>query len=180
MLGDWCLDSLADRVPAENWSWRTGVDKQKGAAAHEMGHTIGLPHPDILNPVTHEQDYPYTLMGAWWSWPDFPENPADPTWPLNGLHGWGRNSGPNAIDAYNDSFLLDYRVDWFQDALDYPADLDGDGDVDLLDFGRFQLCFTGTDGGPLEPECQCADFDNDIDVDWQDFVVFQLALDDPQ
>jgi M6 family metalloprotease-like protein len=55
------------------------------------------------------------------------------------------------------------------------GDFDGDGDVDLIDFGNFQLCFTGTDG-VLPPECEAADFDDDNDADLVDFGGFQLAF----
>lgn len=56
------------------------------------------------------------------------------------------------------------------------GDCDGDVDVDLTDFGGFQLCFTGAGGGPVGPECTCSDFDNDGDVDLNDFGGFQLAF----
>jgi hypothetical protein len=56
------------------------------------------------------------------------------------------------------------------------ADLDEDADVDLVDFGQFQLCFTA--GAPLADESPCirADFDNDNDVDLVDFGQFQLCF----
>ncbi len=167
MLGDWCLDSLAERVPAEWEDWWTGYDKQTGATAHEMGHTLGLPHPDLANPVTEEQDYPYTLMGAWWDWPTFPPNPADPESPLRGLHGWGENAYLWPVEDYNDHFLLDYRSAWFSHTL---ADIDRDGDVDLADFARVQACFDG--GGPLSADCDDADLDHSHSVDLGDHNVF--------
>lgn len=56
------------------------------------------------------------------------------------------------------------------------GDCDTDGDVDLADFGRFQLCF-GDDGeGGLSPQCTCADYDGDLDVDLTDFAEFQLTF----
>jgi hypothetical protein len=59
------------------------------------------------------------------------------------------------------------------------GDCDGDGDVDLADFGNFQLCFTGPGGGPVSPDCTCTDFDNDDDVDLADFGEFQLVFTGP-
>jgi hypothetical protein len=56
------------------------------------------------------------------------------------------------------------------------GDCDGDADVDLTDFGAFQLCFTGPGGGPVDADCACSDFDNDGDVDLGDFGGFQLAF----
>jgi hypothetical protein len=55
------------------------------------------------------------------------------------------------------------------------GDFDGDGDVDLVDFGEFQLCFTGP-GVSLDPGCECGDFDGDNDLDLADFGSFQLTF----
>ena len=56
-----------------------------------------------------------------------------------------------------------------------PGDIDGDDDVDLLDFGQFQLCYTGVDV-PFSPECAFADLDGDGDVDLLDFAEFQVQF----
>jgi formylglycine-generating enzyme required for sulfatase activity len=55
------------------------------------------------------------------------------------------------------------------------GDCDADGDVDLVDFAKFQLCFTGVSSQPVTPSCECVDFDFDSDVDLVDFGQFQLA-----
>ena len=55
------------------------------------------------------------------------------------------------------------------------GDVDGDGDVDLLDFASFLDCVTGPMGG-VELGCESADLDNDQDVDRSDFAVFQLVF----
>lgn len=61
-----------------------------------------------------------------------------------------------------------------------PGDFDGDGDVDLDDFGSFQSCASGPalphDGSPL---CRKVDIDNDNDVDQSDFAIFQRCLSGP-
>jgi hypothetical protein len=59
---------------------------------------------------------------------------------------------------------------------DYPTerivgDCDLDGDIDLLEFGRFQLCYQGPDQ-PINIDCSCMDFDADGDVDLTDFAAF--------
>jgi hypothetical protein len=56
------------------------------------------------------------------------------------------------------------------------GDVDGDGDVDLVDFAQFQLCFTGPGGSISEGACAATDFDNDGDCDLVDFNAFQLAF----
>jgi hypothetical protein len=53
------------------------------------------------------------------------------------------------------------------------ADFDGDGDVDLEDFARFQSCTTGSGASQNDPACQNARFDLDDDVDRSDLSVFQ-------
>ena len=57
------------------------------------------------------------------------------------------------------------------------ADLDGDGDVDQSDFGRFQACFSGP-GNDYETGCAAADLDLDPDgdVDLDDLGVFQGCM----
>lgn len=53
------------------------------------------------------------------------------------------------------------------------GDCDYDNDVDLVDFGAFQLCF----GSPVSmPECRMMDFDADFDVDLRDFGYFQMVF----
>jgi len=56
-----------------------------------------------------------------------------------------------------------------------PGDFDGDGDVDLEDYGHFQACLTG----PVqEPSAGCEDarLDRDGDVDRDDLHVFLGCL----
>lgn len=64
------------------------------------------------------------------------------------------------------------------------ADLDRDGDVDLLDFGLFRTAFTGAkelpklSGQPLMGSAPpvAADFDGDGDVDLLDFATFRACF----
>ena len=64
------------------------------------------------------------------------------------------------------------------------GDGDGDGRIDLGDFGEFQACFTGA-VGPVDPpafsaapamRCGVYDFDDDGDVDSDDFGLFQGTM----
>jgi len=60
-----------------------------------------------------------------------------------------------------------------------PADFDGDGDVDVSDFGHFQACFNGSSRPPAATACGDADLDADGDVDVNDFAVFQACFNGP-
>jgi hypothetical protein len=61
-----------------------------------------------------------------------------------------------------------------------PGDCDLDRDVDLVDFSGFQACFTGEEGGPVDPDCTCYDMERDDDVDLVDYDVMFDALTGPQ
>ncbi len=58
------------------------------------------------------------------------------------------------------------------------GDLDGDGDVDLVDFGVFTRCFTGEEG-EAGPACSEADVDGCGPIDLDDFTAFRAALTGP-
>jgi hypothetical protein len=58
------------------------------------------------------------------------------------------------------------------------GDLDGDGDVDLVDYGMFTRCFTGVLGEP-GPACSEADVDGCGPIDLEDFEAFPAALTGP-
>ncbi len=65
-----------------------------------------------------------------------------------------------------------------------PQDVEGDGDVDLTDFGMFQACFNGPNRPwpppPLDQQkCRCLDADSDGDVDLADFGAFQSCFNGP-
>ena len=57
-----------------------------------------------------------------------------------------------------------------------PGDFDRDGDVDLSDFGHFQICRTESDTPQTDPACQDARLDGDADVDQADFAIFKKCL----
>ena len=58
------------------------------------------------------------------------------------------------------------------------GDCDGDGDVDLIDYGNFDDCLLGPGDG-LGAGCDCFDRDDDTDVDVLDFAGFQAAFTGP-
>jgi hypothetical protein len=60
-----------------------------------------------------------------------------------------------------------------------PGDFDRDGDVDQIDFGHLQQCFSGAFVSQNEPGCQDAWLDADDDVDSEDFAILARCLSGP-
>lgn len=50
-----------------------------------------------------------------------------------------------------------------------------DGQIDFLDFGVLQRCYTGPGGSDLSDECVLLDFNGDDDVDLGDFATFEFV-----
>ena len=88
ILGDWCIDSLQNQV-VEGQYWWSGRRKQTGAAAHELGHTFGLPHPDAYG-----GSFSSTIMGNWWDYPTI------------GFSAWDENFLWTNKDAFFSKLLL--------------------------------------------------------------------------
>ncbi len=59
------------------------------------------------------------------------------------------------------------------------ADFDNDGDVDVLDFNFFIMCFRGANQPPIFPECAITDIDGDTDVDLSDFTYLTRCFNGP-
>jgi hypothetical protein len=55
------------------------------------------------------------------------------------------------------------------------GDYDADNDVDMIDFGHLQRCFTGP-YIPPPPECADAELDGDNDIDQDDLAIFKNCL----
>jgi hypothetical protein len=93
--------------------------------------------------------------------------------------------GPNQHIYYFETGNYAKRLIALQPACNTPpSDADGDGDVDLVDFGIFQGCFNGPNrpwnAGVGQPgDCACLDNDGDLDVDLVDFGVFQGCFNGP-
>jgi hypothetical protein len=61
---------------------------------------------------------------------------------------------------------------WFSLA---SGDCNEDGGVNLVDYGNFEPCLSGPDGGVVAG-CACFDFDQDNDADLLDAARFQRAF----
>lgn len=75
--------------------------------------------------------------------------------------------------------MLDKVVVYTEPTPESRGDFDADDDVDLDDFGFFQLCFRGPNAPPLYPACWLPDYDADDDVDLMDFGRFQACFNGP-
>lgn len=69
--------------------------------------------------------------------------------------------------------------DYYLVKLAPPGDADGDGDVDLADFGHFLACFNGPAQPAAGPDCGDMDADGDGDVDLADFGRFLGCFNGP-
>lgn len=59
-----------------------------------------------------------------------------------------------------------------------PADIDADGDVDLIDYAAVYVCMDGP-SAIVDTECAPSDLDGDDDVDMRDFVILQTTFTEP-
>jgi uncharacterized membrane protein len=103
----------------------------------------------------------------------------DPTLGLGILAAWDINDNGQIIATGIDlSDLVDPRkiILLTPVTTEVMGDMDADGDVDLVDFANFQLCFTGPGVPVAEGACEFSDFDADGDCDLVDFNQFQLAF----
>lgn len=112
------------------------------------------------------------------------------------LHRYGKVGGGTTLATYTDMTWSQEDVTEGFNITDFPfavpaaemavlvlefsptvaADLNRDGDVDLEDFGRLQMCFTGPTYPITNADCLIADLDGDSDVDRDDFSLFQPCL----
>ncbi|MCH7813316.1 MAG: hypothetical protein IID40_04770 [Planctomycetes bacterium] len=74
----------------------------------------------------------------------------------------------------------DGQIDMFDAVLaGAGGDTDGDGDVDLMDFGVVQACYADGPGSGFLGVCADLDLDGDGDIDLQDFGWFVAAMGGP-
>lgn len=157
-----------------NYSWYTKTD---GWHSTGVPRTPGWHKLEILvHPWSGGQDVEFRIDGV--TVANGQRRPPGSVPPVS----WLRIGGDPALITEN-HLANTFQQIWYDEVrLDFvPAtchasrsDLDGDGDVDVDDFGAFQLCYTGA--GKISQfdaaTCHCVDYDGDMDVDDQDFAVF--------
>ena len=87
-------------------------------------------------------------------------------------------------DFATDFSVYDVNHDGIVDAADtllscVTADADGDGDIDLCDFGHLQTCFSGSGIAHVPGACGLHDTDYDGDVDESDVERFEVLMTGP-
>jgi len=85
-------------------------------------------------------------------------------------------NGDNFIDGADTNLL----VEQITGAMPWPGDMDIDGDVDLADYARFQICLTGFAEPGLEELCAYIDINRDSSLDENDYKKFHDNLAGPQ
>ncbi|HOA74258.1 MAG TPA: hypothetical protein PL151_02540 [Phycisphaerae bacterium] len=102
-------------------------------------------------------------------------------------------TGDGRLDAANGKVVLEHLafsvvdtagpitvyLDSIEQSCPLQMDFDGDGDVDLEDFGMLQACVNATGVVPTDPQCQNMSLDGDLDVDAADVQIFQRCLQGP-
>ncbi|MBN1490964.1 MAG: hypothetical protein JXA69_13685, partial [Phycisphaerae bacterium] len=89
------------------------------------------------------------------------------------------NADGSVIERLNYSANGDFAVGSTGPTTWVDGDSDGDGDVDLSDFGAFSQCFNGPNRVPAGAACGDSDLDDDNDVDLSDFGVFSQCFNGP-
>ena len=90
-------------------------------------------------------------------------------------NGMSTNGPCPALDLNADGTVGEADMPMFTTAITGPigpADVEGDHDVDLADFGRFQICMTKSGQAGMDVFCDRADVDRDHDVDMNDYALF--------
>lgn len=103
-----------------------------------------------------------------------------------GLKGdLGEPSGVDNLGFHDDGAVKDWafqtRLRLVAPCSDPVFDVDGDFDVDQVDFSAFQLCYTGTNPGnwAYDDPCKCLDIDGDNHIDQGDYLVFDQCASGP-
>ncbi|GJM25144.1 MAG: hypothetical protein DHS20C16_15590 [Phycisphaerae bacterium] len=93
-------------------------------------------------------------------------------------------NGCELLDLNDDSVIdgqdTNMLVEQITGAMPWPGDLDIDGDVDLADYGQFQICMTEFGQPGFEEFCKFADVNRDTDLTETDYLKFHDRLVGPQ
>jgi len=86
------------------------------------------------------------------------------------------NGYTEAMAAVPTQEFGDVYYEWLRSLPRHPADFDWDDDVDLEDFGRFQICLGHPAFPVADPDCDACNLNDDSDVDLDDLAVFRGCL----
>jgi hypothetical protein len=151
------------------------VPQSSQAQTAVTGFELAVPLSAIGNPAVDDEICLFALVkgggflsnqflpaGIGGAWPNFGNPPVD-------LTVFGYSCLPVTIRQVNP-------------CNDPPQDADGDGDVDLTDYGQFLSCYAGPENPWLGPDalCACFDADNDLDVDLSDYGIFLGCYNGPE
>ncbi len=93
-------------------------------------------------------------------------------------------NGCEKLDLNDDNFIdgadTNMLVEQITGAMPWPGDIDVDGDVDLADFGRFQICMIEFGQPGFEELCEFADINRDAVFTEADYLKFHDHLAGPQ
>jgi hypothetical protein len=92
---------------------------------------------------------------------------------------WYRVASAEPHPDGDDPLIMRSPIRSFTVEVVHSGDLDEDGDVDQVDFGMFQACYSGPGIVQNESGCAAARLDEDEDVDQDDFGVFQTCFSGP-
>ncbi len=129
----------------------------------------------------------YTATMIRYSTTDYPTDPQDGTLVVDkdGFPGsedsYTHTGLDNGVTCYYTAFAHSWHPEYAagvnaSTTPHVPGDFDADNDIDIEDFGAFQLCLTGSYEPQDDPACIDALMDTDDDVDQADVSIFKNCL----
>jgi hypothetical protein len=168
------LMGLATFAEAEDWWYLTGVEELEGPYYPPQSETFSAGREflstevlDVVDPEYPDTQQEFNILFVLVTRPENPATDFDLAnmrrkafiWPP----AWEASVGHRATLTTQFGHI------------ESNGDVDFDGDIDLIDFGRFQLCYSG-DVASVAGDCRSFDLDGDGDVDLADFGEFQTSF----
>jgi hypothetical protein len=172
--------NMLDHEHVDRWTiWRVGFADKVPPPADGAGHDGGATTDPKFRPLVHSPVIDVTVGYAEFEQTGRGVNTAE-KWggDLCLLELWRLDPAPADLDGDGDVDMNDYAI--FVECLGGPfvpgpGDYDADGDVDVADFALWAPCLAGP-GVASGDGCQGMDLDADGDVDLGDFSRFAKAF----